>query len=85
MALLSVLLGDGIWSSPHETTLTSFGLDEYGVGELWDVVREEFAERAPGPVDGADELDPTMTIGVAAASMARLLTDRHALGRTDLE
>jgi len=74
--LLSALLGDdGI--VPEGATLASLGIDgDPALWDLWDAVREEFGERTLGPDDGAEVLDPAMTVAAAAATMAERIASR---------
>ena len=72
--LPSVLLGGSSGEVTEDTILASLGVDdEPALWDPWDAVREEFGERTIGTVDPGEALDPTMTVGEAAASMARLL------------
>ena len=53
--------------------LADLGLDTADLGDLWDAVREELAERTVGPEIDLGEFDPQMTVSDAARIMAWLL------------
>ncbi|HVX23412.1 MAG TPA: hypothetical protein VHB02_18870 [Acidimicrobiales bacterium] len=80
LVLLSVLLGDG-GPMPEDANLAELGIDdEPALWDLWAAVREEFGERSLGPDEGAEVLDPAMTLETAAAAMAELLDRGRVAG-----
>ena len=72
--LLCMLLSDDDVIT-EDTVLADLGLDTADVGDLWDAVREEFAERTVGPEIDLGEFDPQMTVSDAARIMASLLAE----------
>ena len=78
--LLGALLSDD--DVAEGTVLSDLGVGADDVGDLWDAVREELAERTVGPELDPSDLDPQMTVAEAAKAMASLLAgvgdrDRH--------
>jgi acyl carrier protein len=71
-ALLCTLLSDDD-EITEDTVLADLGLDTADLGDLWDTVREEFADRTAGPDVDLGEFDPQMTVSEAAQIMASLL------------
>ena len=74
LALLQVLLGPSEVAEIGDTPLADFGIDDYGVMDLWQAVCEEFGERTLGPELDPELLYPAMTMASAAAAMATQLT-----------
>ena len=70
--LLCTLLSDED-EITEDTVLADLGLDAADLSDLWDVVREELAERTVGPEVDVGELDAQMTVSEAAQVMASLL------------
>jgi len=54
-------------------TLAELGVSAESLGDLWDAVCEEFAERALGPEVDPDFLDPSMSVHDAAIAMTVVL------------
>ena len=69
--LLGALLSDD--DVADDTVLSDLGISADDVGDLWDAVREELAERTVGPELDPSDLDPQMTVAEAAQAMASLL------------
>ena len=69
--LLGALLSDD--DVADDTVLSDLGIGADDVGDLWDAVREELAERTVGPELDPSDLDPQMTAAEAAKAMASLL------------
>ncbi|MDA8274371.1 MAG: hypothetical protein M0029_03220 [Actinomycetota bacterium] len=69
--LLGALLSDD--DVADDTVLSDLGIGADDVGDLWDAVREELAERTVGPELDPSDLDPQMTVAAAALAMASLL------------
>ena len=69
--LLGALLSDD--DVAEGTVLSDLGVGADDVGDFWDAVREELAERAVGPELDPSDLDPQMTVAEAAKAMASLL------------
>ena len=69
--LLGALLSDD--DVAEGTVLSDLGVGPDDVGDLWDAVREELAERTVGPELDPSDLDPQMTVAEAAKAMASLL------------
>ena len=57
----------------EDTVLSDLGIGAEDLGDLWDAVREELAERTVGPELDPSDLDPQMTVAEAAHAMASLL------------
>ena len=73
---ISVLLGallSGDDDIAEDTALSDLGIGVDDLGDLWDAVREELAERTVGPELDPSDLDPQMTVAAAALAMASLL------------
>ncbi|HZU79458.1 MAG TPA: hypothetical protein VE991_06040 [Acidimicrobiales bacterium] len=70
--LLALLGGAG---DEGGSTLESLGVDDDGLGALWDAVCEEFAERTVGPELEPGTLAGSMTLEAAAHTMALLLAE----------
>lgn len=73
-ALLCALLSDDD-DIDKDAMLSDLGIGADDLGDLWDAVREELAERTMGPELDPSNLDPQMTIAEAAKAMASLLAD----------
>ena len=73
LSLLRMLLGDPDVDDCEGTSLAEFGVDTEGLMDLWAAVCEEFGERSLGPEIDPGDLDPAMSVGSAAATMADLL------------
>lgn len=58
----------------EDTTLSEAGIGADDLDDLWDVVREELAERTVGPDLDPGDLDTQMTVAQAAGAMASLLS-----------
>ena len=69
--LLGALLSDD--DVAEDTVLSDLGVGADDLGDLWDAVREELAERTVGPELDPSDLDPQMTVAAAALAMASLL------------
>ncbi len=69
--LLGALLSDD--DVAEDTVLSDLGVGADDLGNLWDAVREELAERTVGPELDPSDLDPHMTVATAARAMAELL------------
>ena len=69
--LLGALLSDD--DVAEGTVLSDLGVGADDVGDLWDAVREELAERTVGPELDPSDLNPQMTVAEAAKAMASLL------------
>ena len=69
--LLGALLSDD--DVAEGTVLSDLGVGADDVGDFWDAVREELAERTVGPELDPSDLDPQMTVAEAAKAMASLL------------
>ena len=69
--LLGALLSDD--DVAEDTVLSDLGVGADDLGDLWDAVREELAERTVGPELDPSDLDPQMTVTAAALAMASLL------------
>ena len=69
--LLGALLSDD--DVADDTVLSDLGVGADDLGDLWDAVREELAERTVGPELDPSDLDPQMTVAAAALAMASLL------------
>ncbi|MGH9297984.1 MAG: hypothetical protein ACRDZP_08425 [Acidimicrobiales bacterium] len=54
-------------------TLEALGVDADNLEILWDAACEDFGERTLGRKVDPGVLDPSMTVGAAAAAMAHLL------------
>ena len=69
--LCALLSGDD--DVAEDTVLSDLGIGAEDLGDLWDAVREELAERTVGPELDFSDLDPQMTVAEAAQAMASLL------------
>ena len=70
--LLCTLLSDDDDIS-EDAVLANLGLDTADLGDLWDTVREELADKTVEPVVELGDLNPQMTVSEAARIMAALL------------
>ena len=71
MLLCALLSSEG--DTAEDTVLSDLGIGAQDLGDLWDAVREELAERTVGPELDPSDLDPQMTVAKAAQAMASLL------------
>lgn len=75
--LLCTLLSDDD-DITEDTVLADLRLDIADLGDLWDAVREELADRTVGPEVDLGEFDPQMTVSEAARVMASLLAEEDS-------
>lgn len=71
--LICSLLGDQTGVAGAAAILAELGVSAESLGDLWDAVCEEFAERSLGPDVDPDFLDPSMSVHDAAIAMTVVL------------
>ena len=79
-ALVWALLGDPGGDESPSATLAALGVRAGEVLDLWEAVCVEFGDRTLGAEIDPGELNTSMTLEVAAATMAKLLGQRGGNG-----